>query len=147
MALFLSTTINNIDKKGRVSVPASFRSSLQHPDFWGVVLFPSLHRTVLEGCSYERMVKLSQHYDTLNMDLNAPPSYPSLLFAEAQFLSFDAEGRISIPQELRDYAGITTQIAFVGRGATFELWNPDAVRHYHETLKQTFKQQEAAAHG
>ena len=70
MALFLSTTINKIDKKGRVSVPASLRAALQLQDFSGVVLFRSLIHPILEGCSYDRMVQLSQHYDNLNFEKN-----------------------------------------------------------------------------
>lgn len=140
MGLFLSTTINNIDKKGRVSVPASFRSALQLPDFSGVVLFRSLYDPILEGCSYGRMVQLSQHYDKLSFEITTPNNDQSIIFAEAQLLSFDAEGRISIPQDLRDYAGITNQIAFVGRGATFELWNPEAVQAHHEALRTKIRQ-------
>jgi len=140
MALFLSTTINKIDKKGRVSVPAPFRSTLQAQEFSGVVLFRSLNHSILEGCSYDRMLQLSQHYDSLSFERGEQNDYQSLIFAEAQLLSFDAEGRISIPQNLLDHAGIVDQIAFVGRGTTFELWNPDKFQAHHETLRQKLQQ-------
>jgi MraZ protein len=140
MALFLSTTINKIDKKGRISVPASFRAALQLQDFSGVVLFRSLIHPILEGCSYDRMVQLSQHHDNLNFETAAHNNYHSIIFAEAQLLNFDAEGRISIPQDLLDYANISDQIAFVGRGTTFELWNPEQVKKHHNDLRQQIKQ-------
>lgn len=146
MGLFLSTTINNIDKKGRVSVPASFRAALQHQDFSGIVLFRSLHHPILEGCSYERMVQLSQHYDSLSFGTAAHNNDQSIIFAEAQLLSFDAEGRISIPQDLLEYAGITHQIAFVGRGATFELWNPEIVQVHHQQLREKIRQRGIKTH-
>lgn len=145
MALFLSTTINKIDKKGRVSVPAAFRSALQAQEFSGVVLFRSLNHSILEGCSYNRMVQLSQHYDSLSFEQGSQNDYQSLIFAEAQLLNFDAEGRISIPQNLLEHAGIVDQIAFVGRGTTFELWNPDKFQVQHEALRQKLQQQRQGA--
>lgn len=145
MALFLSTTINKIDKKGRVSVPAAFRHTLQTQEFPGVVVFRSLNHPILEGCSYDRMAKLSQHYDPLGFESGAQSDYQSLIFAEAQLLGFDAEGRISIPQNLLDHAGITDQIAFVGRGATFEIWNPEKFQTVHEALRQKLQQQRQGA--
>lgn len=145
MALFLSTTINKIDKKGRVSVPAAFRNALQAQEFSGVVVFRSLSHPILEGCSYDRMVQLSQHYDSLSFERGAQNDYQSLIFAEAQLLSFDAEGRISIPQNLLDHASITDQIAFVGRGTTFELWNPDKFQTQHDALRQKLQQQRQGA--
>lgn len=145
MALFLSTTVNKIDKKGRVSVPAAFRSALQAQEFSGVVLFRSLNQSILEGCSYNRMVQLSQHYDSLSFERGTQNDYQSLIFAEAQLLGFDAEGRISIPQSLLEHAGIVDQIAFVGRGTTFELWNPDKFHVQHEALRQKLQQQRQGA--
>ncbi|WP_032112076.1 division/cell wall cluster transcriptional repressor MraZ [Candidatus Paracaedibacter symbiosus] len=141
MALFLSNTINKIDKKGRVSVPASFRAVLQTQESPGVVLFRSLHQPIVEGCSFERMMQLSQQYDSLSLEPTATQNnYQSFIFAEAQLLSFDAEGRISIPPSLLEHASIVDQIAFVGRGATFELWNPEQFKAHHEELRNKLQQ-------
>lgn len=136
MALFLSTTINKIDKKGRVSVPAPFRNALQPQENSSIVLFRSLKFPILEGCSYDRMAQLSQHHDQLSFDPHSQDDYQSLIFAEAQLLSFDAEGRISIPAFLMEHAGILDSVAFVGRGATFELWNPEKFNQHHEAIRQ-----------
>ena len=44
--MFLSTYENNIDKKGRVSVPASFRSHLSNLGYNGVICYPSFNNFV-----------------------------------------------------------------------------------------------------
>ena len=66
MALFLSACVNKVDRKGRVSVPAPFRSALSDQSFQGVVLFCSNTHKCLEGFGMSRMEELGarlDHYD------------------------------------------------------------------------------------
>lgn len=133
MALFLSKFINKIDKKGRVSVPASFRASLssgqstsrEEPSFSGIVVFRSLKHPALEGCSVDRMQRLSNSIDRLDLFSDAQDDLVSAIFADSHLLPFDSEGRVSIPENFLKFANLTEQVAFVGRGATFQLWSPD----------------------
>jgi MraZ protein len=48
----------------------------------------------------------------------------SQLFADAHPLVIDAEGRVVLPEKFKQHAGIEGEIAFVGRGATFQMWDP-----------------------
>ena len=52
----------------------------------------------------------------------------AMLFADARPLNFDVTGRIVIPSDLLAHAGITERAVFVGRGNSFQIWNPDAFR-------------------
>ena len=74
MALFLSTFVNKIDKKGRVSVPSAFRAALTSQGFPGVVLFPSFSLPAIEGWGMDRMEALSagidEDFDPLGNDLD-----------------------------------------------------------------------------
>ncbi|MBS0185554.1 MAG: division/cell wall cluster transcriptional repressor MraZ [Proteobacteria bacterium] len=146
MLLFLSTFINKIDRKGRVSVPASFRSAFTQSVFQGVVVFRSYKYPALEVCGMERMMNLSESVDSLDLFSDLQDDFSATLFADAHSLLFDPEGRILIPRSFLDYANITESAAFVGRGATFQVWNPlifekyqqearDRIRAQKETLK------------
>jgi len=53
----------------------------------------------------------------------------AMLFADARPLQFDVTGRIVIPADLLAHAGITDHAVFVGRGNSFQIWNPDAFHH------------------
>ena len=64
--MFLSSYENKIDKKGRVSVPATFRSHLNSMGYNGFISYPSFNHPALEGCSQDRIEKLSNTIDTLN---------------------------------------------------------------------------------
>ncbi len=130
MALFLSTYVNKIDKKGRVSVPALYRAALigntggKNSDFNGLVVFRSYKYTTLEACSVDRMQRLSDSIDTLDLFSDAQDSLSATIFADAQPVVIDGEGRMMLPADLLEFAGITDQVCFVGRGATFQIWEP-----------------------
>ena len=57
--MFLSTYENRIDKKGRVSVPASFRSYLSNLGYNGVICFPSFNNQSIESWPQNRVEKIS----------------------------------------------------------------------------------------
>ena len=64
--MFLSSYENKIDKKGRVSVPATFRSHLNSMGYNGFITYPSFNHPALEACSQDRIEKLSSTIDSLN---------------------------------------------------------------------------------
>lgn len=64
MTLFLSTFVNKIDKKGRISVPASFRQALAQQSFQGIVFGRISFR---QGMGIERMQRLSACVDELDL--------------------------------------------------------------------------------
>ena len=64
--MFLSSYENKIDKKGRVSVPATFRSHLNSMGYNGFISYPSFNHSALEACSQDRIEKLSNTIDSLN---------------------------------------------------------------------------------
>lgn len=142
MSLFLATYINKIDKKGRVSVPASFRATLQKQGLNSAVVFRSLRFAALEACGMERMQKLSQGLDDF-AQFSAPQNdLAASIFADAQDLSFDAEGRILLPDDLIAHAQLTDAAAFVGCGPTFQIWQPDAFKTRQAQARSRVQQQE-----
>ena len=125
MALFLSTHINKVDRKGRVSVPAAFRLALAELSFSGIVVFPAIHSRALEGSGIDRLEELSARVDALP-EFSEERDALASIFADAQPLPFDSEGRIMLPPELCEHAGIVLEggAAFVGQGRTFQIWEP-----------------------
>jgi MraZ protein len=133
MALFLSTFINKVDRKGRVSVPATFRAAVQGQSFKGIVAFRSYREATIEACAIDRMERLSDSVDALDQFSDEQDELASTLFADAHQLPIDGDGRIILPAVLAKHAGITDIAAFIGRGATFQIWSPEAFeRHQAE---------------
>lgn len=137
MTLFLSTFINKLDKKGRVSVPASFRLMLSGQTFQGIVGFRSYKLPTIEGMGIDRMQRLSESVDQFDVFSEAQDDLTAAIFADAQMLAFDGDGRVVVPPLLLEHAKIKEAVAFVGRGATFQIWNPELFElHQQEARKR-----------
>jgi len=132
MALFLSFYENRLDTKGRISVPATFRAAIASDKFAGVVLYRSFTNNCIEGLSMERMEKIAAATDKMGLFDNTLDDLTAMLFADARPLQFDSNGRIIIPSELLKHAGISDSAVFVGRGNSFQIWNPEKFRKSQE---------------
>ena len=132
MSLFLSSYENRLDTKGRISVPASFRASVSNEKFAGVVLYRSFTNNCIEGLSMSRMEQMAAATDKMGIFDSELDDLSAMLFADARQLAFDVTGRIVIPTDLLKHAGITDTAVFVGRGNSFQIWNPDAFRAAQE---------------
>lgn len=75
-----------------------------------------------------RMEQLAAATDKLGVFDNQLDDLTAMLFADARQLAFDVTGRIVIPSDLLAHAGITDTAIFVGRGNSFQVWNPDLFR-------------------
>ncbi|HNY25603.1 MAG TPA: division/cell wall cluster transcriptional repressor MraZ [Alphaproteobacteria bacterium] len=128
MSLFLSSYENRLDTKGRISVPASFRFTVVSESFPGVVLFRSFTNKCIEGLSMSRMEKLASATDQMGVFDSELDDLSALLFADARPLQFDVTGRIVIPEDLLKHAGIKDSAVFVGRGNSFQIWNPSSFK-------------------
>jgi MraZ protein len=75
-----------------------------------------------------RMEQLADASSKKGVFDNSLDDFNAVLFANARPLQFDVTGRIVIPNDLLKYAGIKNKAVFVGRGNSFQIWNPDEFR-------------------
>ena len=119
--MFLSSFENKIDKKGRVSVPSTFRSHLNSMGYNGFITYPSFNHSALEACSQDRIEKLSKTIDSLNPFDEKRDYFATSILSESVNVQFDTEGRISLSDKLLNHAKIKNRILFVGLGYTFQI--------------------------
>ena len=124
MALFLSTFEKQIDKKGRVSVPPTLRAVLAAQSFNGMIAYSSFVNPCIEACGMERLEKLYERIESLDPFSEERDAFATAILGGSVQLAFDSEGRVVIPENLLTKAEITSTGIFVGKGATFEIWNP-----------------------
>ena len=122
--MFLSSFENKLDKKGRVSVPSTFRSHLNSMGYNGFITYPSFNHSALEACSQDRIEKLSKTIDSLNPFDEKRDYFATSILSESVNVQFDTEGRISLSDKLLNHAKIKNRILFVGLGYTFQVWEP-----------------------
>ena len=122
--MFLSSYENKLDKKGRVSVPASFRSYLSNLGYNGVICYPSFNNQCIEAWPQDRIEKISNAIDSLNPFEDKKDYFATSILSESTNLQFDTEGRISLTSKLLKHAKIKNSMLFVGQGKTFQIWEP-----------------------
>ena len=122
--MFLSTYENKLDKKGRVSVPASYRSYLSNLGYNGVICYPSFNNQSIEAWPQDRIEKISNTIDTLSPFEEKRDYFATSVLSESINLQFDSEGRISLTSKLLKHAKIKNNVLFVGLGKTFQIWDP-----------------------
>ena len=105
-------------------MPASFRSYLSSLGYNGVICYPSFNNPSIEGCSQNRIEKLSDSIDSLSPFEEKRDIFATSVLSESTNLQFDSEGRISLSKALLNHAKIKNTMLFVGQGKTFQIWEP-----------------------
>ena len=122
--MFLSTYENKLDKKGRVSVPASYRSYLSNIGYNGIICYPSFNNQCIEAWPQDRIEKISNAIDSLNPFEEKKDYFATSILSESINLQFDSEGRVQITPKFLKHAKIKNSMLFVGQGKTFQIWEP-----------------------
>lgn len=142
MALFLSTTTNKIDKKGRLSVPVQFRTNIGADGFQGIVIYPSFKHACLHGTDMIYMERLSNSiHGDFGLYSDENEALATSILAASNQLPFDPEGRVSLPKDMMEHAGIIDRTTFVGLGSTFQIWQPDAYEQFRKKQLTLAKQE------
>ncbi len=134
--LFFDTVINKVDAKGRVSVPADYRAVFTFEET-EMVAFRSFTSPCIECCTSKLLQKIAEGMeDNMDMFSQRQDDLSSLIFADAKEFSFDSTGRIGLTEKLLKHAGITDSAVFVGKGKTFQIWNPERYAKEEEEIRK-----------
>lgn len=128
MSRFLSNATNRIDAKGRVSVPAVFRSVLAERNIQELYCFQDFVFPAISAGGPDLLDRFERQIaaeDPFSPDANA---MSLLIHGGGVFMKLDAEGRLMVTDFIRDFTGITNEVTFVGRADHFQLWQPGAFR-------------------
>ncbi len=136
MALLVGRHVNKIDRKGRVSVPKPFRDAFKDQSFSGLFAYPLFKYPAIEACGEDFMNRISQSLDDLDLFSDEQDELAAVIMENAHPLAFDPEGRVVLPPELLEHAGITSEALFVGRGTRLQIWTPET---YAKHARQTFE--------
>jgi MraZ protein len=130
MSQFLGTHQNRLDAKGRVSVPAPFRTALRPGADTEApvtaILRPSHKYACIECWPVAKFEALAASMSKLAQFSDAHEDMAAALYADAFPVEADKEGRIVLPAELVSHANLSGQVSFMGMGDTFQIWEPEA---------------------
>ena len=140
MSVFLGTHQNRLDAKGRVSIPSAFRTALRARAKSGeplAILRPSHLHPCLEAWPADAFAALTRTLDEMDIFSQDHDDLATALYADAYPFEADREGRILLPETLRSHAGLTDQVAFMGLGRTFQIWDPQAAMERRQAARDS----------
>ena len=127
---FVSTYTMKLDAKGRVSVPAPYRQVLAADGFEGLYCFPAPDMPALDAGGNRLLSTLESRLDGLTPYSEAHDLLSTAFYGLSEILRIDGDGRIVLTETLKSYAGISSQVTFVGQAYKFQIWAPERFADY-----------------
>ena len=138
MAIFVGTHVNKVDRKERVSVPAEFRACLGTPPSF--FAFPSLVNTGVECCTAQVLETFGQGLVGIDRFISEEQDKTAdLIYASCHSMMIDRDGRVVLPEKLKAHAGLEDKALFVGKGQTFQIWEPSKHEEYQICARERSK--------
>lgn len=147
MQRFVGSFTNKIDKKGRVSVPASFRACLAQSRFAGFIGVPSFEFEAVEALTEERFDAIVEEIDMLDPFGEDRQDLMDAFAGDSHRVAFDSEGRMGLPAALLEFAGIGEEVRFVGAGTHFQIWNPEVHDARRAEVRQRIREKKLTLPG
>ena len=116
---------HNLDSKGRLAIPSKFRSDLKN----GAIVTRGLDRSLFVFAPKEWEV-LVQKLTTLPLAQANSRAFVRLMLAGASDAQLDTQGRILVPDYLREYAGLKKQVVVAGLYNRIEIWDAENWKQY-----------------
>ncbi|WFP66064.1 MULTISPECIES: division/cell wall cluster transcriptional repressor MraZ [unclassified Mesorhizobium] len=130
MDRFLSNAVNRIDAKGRVSVPAHFRAVVQKRGYAELYALRCLDLPAMDVGGLDLLDRYEQRIALEDPFLQTADDMSFFCHGDGTFLKLDQDGRITMTDFIREHTGISNEVAFVGRGNFFQIWEPGRLAAY-----------------
>lgn len=116
--MFIGEYNHNLDDKGRIAIPAKFRALLKKG---GVVT------KGLDNCLFlytkDQWQKIAEKLSALPISQSKARAFARHFLAGAMDLEFDNQGRVTVPEYLRQFAGLKKSVIIAGLYNHLEIWN------------------------
>lgn len=131
--MFIGEYTHSIDNKGRVIMPSKFREGL------GEKFYVTKG---MEGCVFvydqEEWKRLEEKTRQLKLTSKKVRQFERIFYAPARDVEFDKQGRFVIPQNLREYAGITNEATIIGVSSRIEIWDKTRYEDYMDSPEMDY---------
>lgn len=122
----------SIDAKGRVNIPAKFRKALPETSEDTFVVTRGLDENIA-AYSLDKWQQIEEELLKLSSKLPGHRAYKRQATRFATSLKFDSQGRVAIPANLLQYAGIEKEVVIIGMIDEIEIWDPEVLERYEKT--------------
>jgi MraZ protein len=129
---------HTIDSKGRISIPSKFREILieKYDDRLVITNFDHC----LVAFPYDEWSVLEQKVNSLSLVKKESKTFLRFFYSSAIDCMIDKQGRLLIPQTLRDYANLQKDVVLVGEGRKIEIWAKERWQEVVQRAQEEFEQ-------
>ena len=131
--------IHSLDQKDRFILPAKFREKVKNLETKKLYITRGL-----DGClflfSYEVWKKIEDKFKDVPFTKQQSRFFNRLYFSGAHEIEFDSQGRATIPQYLKEFAGITKEIVIIGVADRIEIWDKKRWEIFYAENKKKFEE-------
>jgi MraZ protein len=129
--MFIGEYTHNIDEKGRLAIPVKFRNRLMN----GAVVTKGLDNC-LSLYTEESWSKQVEKLEALPLTQAKSRAYARFILAGAFQVEVDKQGRINVPANLRQFAGLKGGVIVAGLGDHVEIWSQKAWDEYRKNIEK-----------
>jgi MraZ protein len=129
--MFIGEYNHNLDDKGRLAIPAKFRAVLKK----GAVVTKGLDNCLFLY-SKEQFQKIAQKFAALPISQAKARAFSRHMLAGAMDVDFDNQGRVTLPEYLREFSGLKKGVIVAGLYNHLEIWDQDAWNKYKQAAEQ-----------
>ena len=124
-----------LDEKGRVTIPSKLREELGER----FVITRGLDQCLFAYPQGE-WSRIEQKLKELPFTKRDARAFTRLFFSGAAEVEMDRQGRVLIPQNLREYAGIQKEVVIIGVSNRVEVWSEEVWRKYSREADASFEE-------
>ncbi len=121
----------SIDSKGRLNIPAKFRKALPETSEDTFVVTRGLDKNIIVY-SLDKWQTIEEELLKLSPRLPEHRAYKRQTTRFATPLKFDSQGRVALPANLLEHAGIEKEVVIIGMVDEIEIWDPVVLKRYEE---------------
>ena len=137
--MFYGEFEHSIDRKGRLILPAKFRETAKNQFVEKFFVTRGLDKCLFMF-SEEEWRSQENKFKTMSFTKQQSRTFNRLLFSGAVEVGPDKQGRILLPQYLKDFADIKRDVIIVGVSNRIEIWAKDKWRDFYSNSRQSFEE-------
>ena len=137
--MFYGEFEHSIDRKGRLILPAKFRETAKNQFVEKFFVTRGLDKCLFMF-SEEEWRSQENKFKTMSFTKQQSRTFNRLLFSGAVEVGPDKQGRILLPQYLKDFAEIKRDVIIVGVSNRIEIWAKDKWRDFYSNSRQSFEE-------
>lgn len=137
--MFTGSFFHTMDSKGRVSIPARYRELLKERHDRQLIL--TNYDGYILAFPESEWVKVEAKLGELALFRKDLRAFQRFLISGVEYCPLDRQGRVLIPQNLRDYAKLNREVALVGAVRCFEIWDRAAFENHRRQLEQSINEE------